>query len=72
MGYSTRGGTRSTSQPPGIWQRGIGPAEGGQHVAHLRLVEPQITGMAGGDGDVAAVQVVDHHGDEQHHRDHEA
>ncbi|MOA07053.1 hypothetical protein D3C78_1267290 [compost metagenome] len=48
----------------------VGPAERREDQADVDRVDAQVTGQCrGSDGQVAAVQVVDHHGDEQQHHD---
>ncbi|MNY08093.1 hypothetical protein D3C86_1409260 [compost metagenome] len=48
----------------------VGPAEGREDQADMNRVDAQVTGQCrGGNRQVAAVQVVDHHGDEQQHHD---
>ena len=57
----------------GDLQRRVGPAERREHEAELHRVQPELAGDAGrGDGEVAAVEIVDHHRDEQQRHDQEA
>ena len=57
----------------GQLERRVGPAECGEHQAELHRIQMEIARQGGrGDRDVAAVEVVDDHGDEQQSHDPES